>query len=63
MKDTPKRGPTMSEWYYNISTGEVKEKMPRGFDRMGPYPTEDAARHALELAKERNKAADEYDRD
>lgn len=53
----------MSDWFYNLSTGEVKEKMPRGFDRMGPYPTEDAARHALELAKERNKAADKYDQD
>ncbi|HEY9312498.1 hypothetical protein [Williamsia sp.] len=51
----------MGDWYYNISTGEVNESMPRGFDRMGPYPTEDAARHALDLAKQRNEAADRYD--
>ncbi|QKT06017.1 hypothetical protein HUN08_01540 [Gordonia sp. X0973] len=52
------------QWYYEISTGTVTQgKHGSVFDRMGPYPDEETARRALEIAKERNAAADEDDAD
>lgn len=50
------------EWYYNNATGEVAQGLV--FDsnhRMGPYATEEEARHALEIAAERNLVADAQD--
>ena len=48
------------EWYYDVSTGEVsKGKVPNALNRMGPYPDRETALRALEIAAERNKAADE----
>ena len=48
------------EFYYLLSTGEVVEG-PQGSwrDRIGPYPTRDAAAHALQLAKHRDAAWEE----
>ncbi|SDI00410.1 hypothetical protein SAMN05444695_104277 [Rhodococcus triatomae] len=54
----------MSDWYYEVSTGRVtRGKVPGVFDRMGPYPSEEAARDALALVRERNEAADEAERE
>lgn len=50
------------QWYYQISTGQVtRGKVANALDRMGPYPDEATARRALEIAAERNAAADEQD--
>ena len=48
------------EFYYLLSTGEVVEG-PQGSwrDRIGPYPTRDAAALALQLAKHRDAAWEE----
>lgn len=49
-----------TEWYYNTKTGEVIQGKQEGYiDRMGPYPSREAAAHALDTAKERNKQWDE----
>ncbi|WP_333619619.1 SPOR domain-containing protein [Dietzia sp.] len=50
------------QWYYDSATGEVSQGKQEGFlDRMGPYPTREAAEDAIATAKERNKAWDEED--
>lgn len=50
------------EWYYNLTTGQVEQgKQSRQLDRLGPYPDEVTARRALDIAKERNRIADEED--
>lgn len=55
---------TTGDWYYNVTTGEVtKGKVAHSLDRMGPYPDEATARRALEIAAERNAAADAEDED
>lgn len=52
------------DWYYDVSTGEVSRgKVSHALNRMGPYPDEATARRAIEIAAERNKAADEDDED
>lgn len=52
------------EWYFDLSTGDVtKGKIANVFDRMGPYPDEATARRALEIAAQRNAAADEDEDD
>ena len=51
------------EYYYNLSTGRVEEgKQSSGLDRMGPYATRGEAEQALQIAQERNEAADEAER-
>ncbi|MFC9788668.1 hypothetical protein [Rhodococcus sp. NPDC127528] len=51
-------------WFYCISDGSVRQgKEARGVDRMGPYPDRATAARALEIAAERNKAADKADDD
>ncbi|GED96523.1 hypothetical protein [Gordonia crocea] len=50
------------QWFYEISTGKVtRGKQGSVLDRMGPYPDEATARRALEIARERNEAADAAD--
>ncbi|NLZ56846.1 MAG: SPOR domain-containing protein [Corynebacterium sp.] len=50
------------KWFYDLSTGEVSQGKTTGFEtRMGPYDTEAAARHALEIVKARNDIADDWD--
>mgnify|MGYP003584714466 CR=1 FL=1 len=41
------------QWYYELLTGQVTQNP--GQNRMGPYPTEDEARNALEIAAKRNE--------
>ncbi|MEZ5210843.1 MULTISPECIES: hypothetical protein [unclassified Gordonia (in: high G+C Gram-positive bacteria)] len=55
---------TDGDWYYDVATGEVSRgKVPNALNRMGPYATEDDARRAIEIARERNAAADAEDED
>lgn len=52
----------MGEFYYNLSTKKVEEgKVAGATDRMGPYPTAEAAEHALADAAERNEEWDAAD--
>lgn len=54
----PERG-----FYYNLSTGEVEQGLQSSWtQRMGPYPTREAAQHALETAHRRTEAWDDDDR-
>lgn len=49
-------------WYYCLEHQQVEpdDGCPNA-ERMGPYPSEEAAQHALERAAERNAAFDEDD--
>lgn len=50
------------EFYFNTATGQVEEgKVSDWSDRMGPYPTREAAEHALDRAAARSRAWDEED--
>ena len=43
-------------YYYNLVTGKVEHGPVSGWiERIGPYPTYDAAAHALQIARERNE--------
>lgn len=54
----------MGEWYYDTRTGEAVEgKQPGYLDRMGPYPTREAALEALQTAANRNDSWDEEDQE
>lgn len=51
------------EFYYNTETGQVEQgKQSTWSHLMGPYPTREAAQHALEQARARTEAWDEEDR-
>ncbi|MFS0700514.1 SPOR domain-containing protein [Cellulomonas sp. 179-A 4D5 NHS] len=53
---------TDREFYYNTETGQVEEgKVSDWSGRMGPYPSREAAEHALDQAKARTRAWDEED--
>ena len=50
------------EFYFNVTTREVEEgKVSDWGRRMGPYPTREAAVHALETATARTEAWDAED--
>lgn len=50
-------------FWFNPRTGEVEEgRLSPWGDRMGPYPTREAAEQALATARERTEAWDEEDR-
>ncbi|WP_139312062.1 SPOR domain-containing protein [Corynebacterium sp. CNJ-954] len=52
------------QWYFDTSSGEVTQGKTSGWDnRMGPYSSRDEAEHALQIARERTKVADEWDDD
>lgn len=54
----------MSEFYYNVTTGEVEEgRVSSGFDRMGPFATREEAEAAMEHAQEHNEAWDQADKE
>ena len=50
-------------YWYNVSTGRVEtgKKRSRDADVLGPYPTREAAEHALETARKRTEANDAAD--
>jgi len=51
-------------FYYNISTGQVeREGQSKAKDLLGPYPTEEAAAHALESIREREQQKETEDRE
>lgn len=51
------------EYWYNPGTGEVEQgRVSPWNDRMGPYPTREAAEQALAKAAARSEAWDEADR-
>ncbi|RZU37746.1 hypothetical protein EV284_2930 [Streptomyces sp. BK022] len=44
------------EWYYCLDHKKVEEGPDcPGEDRLGPYASPDEARHAVEIARERNR--------
>lgn len=50
------------QWYFRVSDKAVVQGKDAGaMDRMGPYPDRATAERALEIAAERNKAADDAD--
>jgi hypothetical protein len=55
---------TERQYWYNTETGEVEEgHRSRWTNLMGPYPTREAAEHALEQARQRNDAWEDEDAD
>ncbi|PFG32862.1 hypothetical protein [Sanguibacter antarcticus] len=53
-----------TEFYFNTQTRQVEEGKPSSWThRMGPYPTREAAAHALETAERRTESWDEDDRE
>lgn len=49
-------------WYFNLTSGEVEQGLVSPWtDRMGPYPSREAAAQALATAKARNEAWDAQD--
>ncbi|WP_446221420.1 hypothetical protein ACTWPB_15755 [Nocardia sp. IBHARD005] len=51
-----------NEWYYCIKHHKAEQGKTCWYgDRMGPYPDQATAEQALEIAKARNKAADDQD--
>jgi predicted kinase len=51
-----------NEWYFCLKHHQVEPwDGCRAADRLGPYPDKETAAHALEIAEQRNKAADKYD--
>jgi hypothetical protein len=50
-------------WYYNTRTRQVEQGPLSDFiDRLGPYPTREAAAEALQTAARRNATWDAEDR-
>lgn len=50
------------EFYYDLATGEIQEGKVAGWtSRMGPYPSAEAARHAMDKVRARNEEWDEDD--
>lgn len=53
----------MREFYFNIRTHQVEEGRQSDWSElMGPYPTREAAEHALETARENTERWDEEER-
>ncbi|NLI18416.1 MAG: SPOR domain-containing protein [Actinomycetales bacterium] len=53
----------MTEYYFNLETRQVEEgRVSEAMHRMGPYPTREAAEHAMEHARERNAEWEDADR-
>ncbi|WP_182114193.1 MULTISPECIES: SPOR domain-containing protein [unclassified Actinotalea] len=52
-----------TEFWFNPGTGEIEEgRVSPWTERMGPYPTREAAQQALTKARARTDAWDEDDR-
>lgn len=46
-------------WYYNLKTRQVEHgDGARAEDRLGPYPTKEAAQNAMQTVQQRNEAWD-----
>jgi hypothetical protein len=54
----------VSDFYFCLEHHAVEEQgQCRADNRLGPYPSREAAQHALEKVAERNETADAYDED
>ncbi|MCU1432025.1 MAG: hypothetical protein JWP95_1130 [Actinotalea sp.] len=63
MVESEQDGGAGGAFWFNPSTGEVEEgRVSPWTDRMGPYPSREAAQQALETARRRSQAWDEEDR-
>jgi hypothetical protein len=53
------------DWWFDLNTKQVvqDDKAGKAADRLGPYPTREAAEHALETVQQRNESADQWDDD
>jgi hypothetical protein len=53
------------DWWFDLKTKQVVQdaKAGKAADRLGPYPTREAAEHALETVQQRNESADKWDDD
>lgn len=50
-------------WWFNPTTRQVERgRVSPWTDRMGPYPSREAAEHALEQARSRSTTWDDADR-
>jgi hypothetical protein len=53
------------DWWFDLKTKQVVQdtKAGKAADRLGPYPTREAAERALETVQQRNASADQWDDD
>jgi len=52
----------VGEYYYNVETHQVEEGRQSPWTAlMGPYPTKEAAEHAMETAGQRSRSWDDDD--
>jgi hypothetical protein len=53
------------DWWFDLKTKQVvqDDKAGKAADRLGPYPSREAAEHALETVQQRNESADKWDDD
>ena len=53
------------DWWFDLNTKQVvqDDKAGKAADRLGPYPSREAAEAALQTVQQRNEAADEWDKD
>ncbi|WP_018024540.1 hypothetical protein [Corynebacterium ulceribovis] len=52
-----------NKWYYDLETGEVSDQLIGSWEtRLGPYDSYEEAKHALDIAKQRNEAADDKEK-
>ncbi|BDR54758.1 hypothetical protein KIMH_08690 [Bombiscardovia apis] len=50
----------VNEWYFNTSSGQAEQgKLSPLEQRMGPYPSKEAAEQAWKIAQQRNKKWEE----
>ena len=46
----------MTEWWYNLRTGQVEEGMvSQSYDRAGPFPSREEAARAPQIIAERSR--------
>ncbi len=56
-------GDTGPQYWVDLATGRIEQgRQSPAAQRMGPYPTREAAQHAFDSAEARNEAWDEEDR-
>ncbi len=53
------------DWWFDLETKQAvqDDKAGKAADRLGPYPTREAAEAALQTVEQRNAAADSWDDD
>ena len=53
------------DWWFDLNSKQAvqDDKVGKAADRLGPYPSREAAEAALETVQQRNDAADQWDDD